>query len=148
MTGVQTCALPISGGAASTVVIPAGSIISDVKLYVNVIGAASRAVSLTVNGTTTFNVSSGSGIIVNFNASTTADPYPTIKYVQWNNFVSQSLIYSSSAQITYVAIDEFGAISQLNSAFTPAQFKDRIILGRVLHQTGSVTNGTDRKSTV
>lgn len=96
----------------------------------------------TVNGTTTFNVSSGSGIIVSYNASTTTDPYPTIKYIQWNNFVSQSLIYSSSAQITYVAIDEFGAISQLNSAFTAAQFKDRIILGRVLHQTGSVTNGT------
>lgn len=96
----------------------------------------------TVNGTTTFNVASGSGIIVSYNASTTTDPYPTIKYIQWNNFVSQSLIYSGSAQITYVAIDEFGAISQLNSAFTTAQFKDRIILGRVLHQTGSVTNGT------
>jgi len=96
----------------------------------------------TVNGTTTFNVSSGSGIIVTYNATTTADPYPTIKYVQWNNFVSQSLTYSGSAQITYVAIDQFGAVSQLNSAFTVAQFKDRIILGRVLHQTGSVTNGT------
>lgn len=96
----------------------------------------------TVNGTTTFNVASGSGIIVSYNATTTVDPYPTIKYVEWNNFVSQSLIYSGSAQITYVAIDDNGAISQLNSAFTNAQFKDRIILGRVLHQTGSVTNGT------
>ena len=43
----------VTGGAAQTVVIPAGSIISDVKLYLNVVGAASRAVSLTVNGTTT-----------------------------------------------------------------------------------------------
>ena len=43
----------VVGGAASTVVIPAGSIISDVKMYINVVGAASRAVSLTVNGTTT-----------------------------------------------------------------------------------------------
>ena len=43
----------VTGGAAQTVVIPAGSIISDVKLYINVVGAASRAVSLTVNGTTT-----------------------------------------------------------------------------------------------
>ena len=96
----------------------------------------------TVNGTTTFNVSSGSGIIVTFNATTTSDPYPTIKFVNWGNFVSQSLSYSASAQITYVAIDEFGAISQTNTAFTPAQFKDRIVVGRILHQTGSVTNGT------
>lgn len=43
----------VTGGAAQTVVIPAGSIISDIKLYINVVGAASRAVSLTVNGTTT-----------------------------------------------------------------------------------------------
>ena len=43
----------VVGGAATAVVIPAGSIISDVKLYVNVVGAASRTVSLTVNGTTT-----------------------------------------------------------------------------------------------
>ena len=43
----------VVGGAASVLVIPAGSIISDVKLYVNVVGAASRAVSLTVNGVTT-----------------------------------------------------------------------------------------------
>ena len=43
----------VVGGAAQTVVIPAGSIISDIKLYINVVGAASRAVSLTVNGTTT-----------------------------------------------------------------------------------------------
>ena len=96
----------------------------------------------TVNGTTTFNVSSGSGIILTFNATTTTDPYPTIKQVSWGNFVSQSLFYSASAQITYVAIDEFGAISQTNTAFTTAQFKDRIVLGRILHQTGSVTNGT------
>lgn len=43
----------VVGGAAQTVVIPAGSIISNIKLYINVVGAASRAVSLTVNGVTT-----------------------------------------------------------------------------------------------
>jgi hypothetical protein len=43
----------VVAATAQTVVIPAGSIISDVKLYVNVVGAASRAVSLTVNGVTT-----------------------------------------------------------------------------------------------
>jgi hypothetical protein len=96
----------------------------------------------TVTGTTTFNVSSGSGIIVTYNASTTTDPYPTIKYVTWNNFVSQSLIYSASAPATFIAIDENGAIVQTNIAFTTSQFKDRIVIGRVLHQTGSVTDGT------
>lgn len=95
----------------------------------------------TVNGTTTFSVTSGSGIVVNFNASTTSDPYPTIKYIQWNNFVSQSLIYSASSPISYIAIDENGVILQSNSPYTVSQYKDRIVLGRVLHQSGAVTNG-------
>lgn len=43
----------IVGGAAATIVIPAGSIIHSIDAYLNVVGAASRAVSLTVNGTTT-----------------------------------------------------------------------------------------------
>jgi hypothetical protein len=96
----------------------------------------------TVNGTNKFNVASGAGIIVNYNASTTTDPYPTIKYVQWTSSVSQSLQFSSSAQITYVAIDSNGEISQTTIAPTALNFKDRIVLGRILHQSGSVTNGT------
>lgn len=43
----------VVGGAATTIVIPAGSIIHEIDFYINVVGAASRAISLTVNGTTT-----------------------------------------------------------------------------------------------
>jgi hypothetical protein len=43
----------IVAGAAATEVIPAGSIIHTIDGYLNVVGAASRAVSLTVNGVTT-----------------------------------------------------------------------------------------------
>ena len=43
----------IVAGAAAATVIPAGSIIHSITGYLNVVGAASRAVSLTVNGTTT-----------------------------------------------------------------------------------------------
>jgi len=43
----------IVAGAAAAAVIPAGSIIHSITGYLNVVGAASRAVSLTVNGVTT-----------------------------------------------------------------------------------------------
>jgi hypothetical protein len=43
----------IVAGAAATDVIPAGSIIHSIDGYLNVVGAGSRAVSLTVNGVTT-----------------------------------------------------------------------------------------------
>ena len=101
----------------------------------------------TQNGTTTFSVTSGSGIIVYQNASTSSDPYPTIRFVKWPAYVSQSLQYSGSAQITYIAMDQDGEIDQSPIAFNDAQFKDRIVLGRVLHQSGSVTNGSTNTPT-
>ena len=45
--------VPIVAATAATAVIPAGSIIHTIDGYLNVVGAASRAVSLTVNGVTT-----------------------------------------------------------------------------------------------
>lgn len=95
----------------------------------------------TVTGTNTFSVSSGSGIIVSYNANSNSEPYPTIKYVNWGNFVSQSLIYSGSGQVTYVSIDDTGAILQNNATPNATQYKDRITLGRVLHLSGAVTTG-------
>ncbi|CAB5238885.1 hypothetical protein UFOVP230_74 [uncultured Caudovirales phage] len=44
---------PIVAATAATVTLPAGSIISNISGYLNVVGAASRAVTLTSNGTTT-----------------------------------------------------------------------------------------------
>ena len=95
----------------------------------------------TVNGTTTFSLTSGSGLIITYNASTGSDPYPTIKFVSWPAYVSQSLLYTGSAQITYISVAGDGQIIQSPTAQTFAEFKDRIVIGRVLHQSGSVTNG-------
>ena len=44
---------PIVAAAAATIVIPAGSIIHSIDGYLNVVGAASRAITVTVNGVTT-----------------------------------------------------------------------------------------------
>lgn len=95
----------------------------------------------TVNGTTTFNLTSGSGLIVNYNASTGSDPYPTIQFVNWTASVSQSLTYVTASQISYISLDQHGEILQSPTPPTFAQYKDRIFIGRVLHQSGSVTNG-------
>ena len=40
-------------GAAATIVIPAGSIVHSITAYLNVVGAATRAVSIVGGGTTT-----------------------------------------------------------------------------------------------
>jgi hypothetical protein len=43
----------VVAATAATVVIPAGSIINHISVFLNVVGAASRAISVTSNGTTT-----------------------------------------------------------------------------------------------
>ena len=96
----------------------------------------------TQNGTTTFSITSGSGLVVSFNASTTTDPYPTIKFVGWPAYVSQSLTYSGSAQISYIGINDSGGIIQRATPFDPIDFEQYIPIGRILHQSSSVTNGT------
>ena len=94
-----------------------------------------------VNGTTTFSITDGSGLVIRYNADTDQEPYPEVKYVNWNNYVSQSLIYSGSAQITYIAINASGSIIQSPTSFTLNDFDDKIILGRILHQSGAVSTG-------
>lgn len=95
----------------------------------------------TVNGTTTFSLTSGSGLIVTYNASTGSDPYPTIQLVNWPAYVSQSLNYVTASQISYISLDQDGEILQSPTPPTFAQYKDRIVIGRILHQSGSVANG-------
>ena len=96
----------------------------------------------TTNGSTTFNITSGSGLIVSFNASTTTDPYPTIQFLQWPAYTSQSLTYLTSSQISYIGINSSGGIIQRTTPFDSIDYETSIPIGRVLHQSGSVTNGT------
>jgi hypothetical protein len=95
----------------------------------------------TQNGSTTFSIGSGSGIFVKYNASLGNDPYPTVKLIEWQPFVSESLTYVTSKQISYIGVDSNKNIVQRSSPFTVSDSQDYIFLGRILHQVGSVTNG-------
>jgi len=102
----------------------------------------------TATGSTTFSITSGSGIILSYNATLTTDPYPTINFVQWPAYVSQSLTYVTSSLITYIGINSTGGIIQQTSPFTLTTDSDYITIGRVLHQSGSVTNGVSTQPIV
>ena len=91
-------------------------------------------------GTTTFSITSGSAIIVAPHASTTADPYPTVNLVTWPTTISQSLSYVTSSQITYIGINPSGGLIQRVTPFSDGDYLDYISIGRILHQSGSVTN--------
>jgi len=86
---------------------------------------------VTYSGSTVF-VSSGSGIIVDHNATTTQEISPIITYVNWSN-ISQSISNISTQQITYLYIDQNGDLQQQSTRFTNDQYHDYIPLGAVGH---------------
>jgi hypothetical protein len=94
-------------------------------------------------GTTTFRVASGSGLIINQNASLSADPFPTVTEVSWPQ-QDLPITYSGSAKITYVGIDNTGTVIQQPYAWGSldvTQWDTAIHLGVVLHLSGSVSTG-------
>ena len=95
-------------------------------------------------GTTTFSITSGSGLIVTMNASTGSEPFPISQYISWPNYTSQPITYSGSAKITYVGLDSNGQIIQQTVPWGTNdinQWDNSISLGVVLHLSGSVSTG-------
>jgi hypothetical protein len=95
-------------------------------------------------GSTTFNITSGSGLLVTMNASTASEPYPTVQYISWPNFTAQPITYSGSAKITYLGISSAGAVIQQTVPWGTNdinQWDNSISLGVVLTLSGSVSTG-------
>jgi hypothetical protein len=99
-----------------------------------------KGATLSTGSSTTFNVSAGSGIIVTLNASVTQEPYPTIKYVNWNALTNQPLTYLTSSIQTFIGIDSTGNIVQQTEPWNNGQYNDTISIGTILHQNKTTIN--------
>jgi hypothetical protein len=107
-------------------------------------GILSGGIITSTPGSTTWNISSGSGIIVTQNASTSSAPYPTVQFVNWDNLTNIPITNSGSAKLTYVGIDNTGTPVQQVVPWGSTdinQFDTQINLGVVLHLSGSVSTG-------
>jgi hypothetical protein len=91
--------------------------------------------------TTNYIITSGSGIIVNLNASIDRNPYPTIQYLTWNTLSSSISSLSSTYDQQFVGVDTNGAIVKQGTPFEGGQFATLINIGLVLHQNRSTING-------
>jgi hypothetical protein len=80
----------------------------------------------------TIYVSSGSGIVMNSNASYSEEISPEFIYITWPNY-SASATYLTSSQNTYLYVDVFGVVRQQPNYFTETQYQEAICLGRVTH---------------
>lgn len=109
-------------GAAAAVVIPAGSIIHNVQLYVND-AATSRALSVTVNGTTTSigSVSTASLGVANasFTASATvANLLANVGAYDCTVTLGSEASSAGTMSVTYTARNSNGTITPYGSGYT------------------------------
>lgn len=103
---------------------------------------------ITSQSSTVYQVSSGSGIIVNLNASLNDNPYPTIQYLNWGNLSASINSFTSSYQQCFVAIDNTGNIFAQGTPLYDGQFDTLINIGNVLFQNQSTINGVKTQPSV
>ena len=103
---------------------------------------------ITTQSSTVYQISSGSGIIVDLNASLSDDPYPTIQYLNWGNLSASIAPFTSSFQQAFVGIDSTNNIYAQGTPFSNGQFDTVINIGNVLFQNQSTINGVKTQPSV
>ncbi len=89
----------------------------------------------------TYRVASGSGIIVNLNASLNDDPYPTIQFLEWGNLTKTIDALSASFDQQFIAISSSNEIHAQGTPYFNGEVDTYIPIGIVLHQNRSTING-------
>ena len=120
-----------------------GSLVNTVKLRWlegNMYSGLLNGGVISTASSTVYTVSSGSGLIVSMNGSLSADPYPTIQYINWGNLSASIAPLSASYDQQYVAINSSGQIYAQGTPFVDGQFSTLITVGLVLHQNRSTIN--------
>lgn len=105
-------------------------------------GILSGGLISVTNGTTTFNISAGTGLIVTLNADLINDFDTSIKYVTWDDINNIELTYLTTYIQSYIAIDENGDVIQSATPFNNNQYNTLLTLGTVLHQDKTVINAS------
>jgi hypothetical protein len=103
---------------------------------------------ITTQSSTVYRISSGSGIIVNLNASLNDDPYPIVQFLQWGNLSASISAFTSSYQQCFVGIDSTNNIYAQGTPFSNGQFDTVINIGGVFFQNQSTINGVKTQPSV
>jgi len=103
---------------------------------------------ITSQSSTTYQISSGNGIIVSLNASLNNEPFPTIQYVSWPNLTGNIGAFTASYQQAFVGIDTNANIYAQGTPFSNGQFDSIINIGNVLFQNQSTINGVKTQPSV
>jgi hypothetical protein len=97
--------------------------------------------ALTTVNSNTYQVASGSGIIVNLNASLNDDPYPTVQFLEWGNLTKTIDTLSASFDQQFIAISSSNQIHTQGTPYFNGEVDTYIPIGIVLHQNRTSING-------
>ncbi len=103
---------------------------------------------ITTQSSTVYQISSGSGIIVDLNASLNDDPYPVIQFLEWGNLSASIAPLTASYQQAFVGIDSTNNIFAQGTPFSNGQFDNIINIGGVFFQNGSTINAVKTQPSV
>jgi hypothetical protein len=103
---------------------------------------------ITTQSSTIYQIGSGSGIIVDLNASIGDDPYPTIQFLEWPNLSASIAPLTASYQQAFIGIDSTNNIYAQGTPFNNGQFNSIINVGNVLFQNQSTINGVKTQPSV
>ena len=103
---------------------------------------------ITTQSSTVYQIGSGSGIIVNLNASLSDNPYPEVQYLNWGNLSASISAFTSSYQQVFVGIDSTNNIFAQGTPFSNGQFDNIINVGGVFFQNQSTINAVKTQPSV
>lgn len=133
----------VSGSVASGVIdqqnLASGAVFSQRYLEQLNTGLLYGGVLSYASGDSTFSIGSGLGMILVPRTGASGDP--TLTYVQWNQITNQTPYYSGS--VTYVSVRSGGAVQLQNDPFTLNEFLEEIVLGYVVHLSGTIINSIE-----
>ena len=95
---------------------------------------------ITTQSSTVYQIGSGSGIVVNLNASYNDNPYPTVSYVNWPNLSASIAPLTASYDQSFVSVQANGTIFAQGIPYTDGQYNTLIPIGVVVHQNHSTIN--------
>jgi hypothetical protein len=100
----------------------------------------SRGGNVVQQSATTFAISSGSGVILDF-STLDIDTNPTYRVVNWNNITNISIsgYYALNYPFVYVGISSGGNSYIQPRDWTEKERRDNILLGKVMFRTGTIS---------
>lgn len=101
---------------------------------------------LSINGDATkFDLTAGSGYVVDI----FTDPdNPVITDVSWDSSLAVSATYAATTNLSWILLDDTGALVQQNTEPTRNQHRTHIIVGLLVHPGSSITATSDQSHSV